>query len=126
MTNSLAEAQYLLQRALRTRGFSAMNINEENSFLASNTQTVFRLTFMPGNRRVLISSQVQVDLALRGKGLGRKYLAIREEVAREAGVNLLLATVREDNTIEIHLLETSGWKRYNKRETGVCLWGKEL
>lgn len=125
-TNSLQHGCYLLQRALRVRGFTAYNINEENSFLASNAFGEFRLTFMPGNRRVLISSHVVVKATLRGKGIGRKMLNMREEIAREAGVNLLLATVREDNAIEIHLLETSGWKRYNQRETGVCLWGKEL
>lgn len=121
-TNSLAQSKYLLERALRTRGF-----NVYETYLAVSSNAQFRLSFMPGNRRVLISSNVIVFEHERGKGVGRRLLGLREECARECGANLLLATVREDNPIEIHLLETSGWKRLNKRETtGVCLWGKEL
>lgn len=124
MAESLAEAKYLLRRALQIRGFVISDT--DSMFNASDNFGHFRLTFMPGNRRVLISSHVVIRDEFRGKGIGRKMLAMREEIARECGANLVLATVREDNSIEIHLLESSGWKRYNKRDTGVCLWGKEL
>lgn len=128
-TNSLSEARYLLRRALRSRGMSPDHLylySNPDKFKVVHATGCFTLSFMPGNRRVLISSDSYVIERERGQGLGRKLLKMREEIAREAGVNLLLATVREDNAIEIHLLETSGWKRFNKRETGVCLWGKEL
>lgn len=124
VTTCLSQAMYLLRRALNSRGFA---VDEHD--LAFHVQTAtgtFRLSFLPGNRRVLISSHVHIVFSERGQGLGRKMLKLRDEIAKECGANLLLATVREDNPIQVHLLETSGWKRFNKRETGVCLWGKEL
>jgi|SRR5690348_94412 len=124
-TIGLAESCYLLGRALRSRGFRVNEV-DSHSFKIENETTHFTLTFMPGNKRVLISSNVKVYPEFQGKKYGTKYLLMREEIAREAKCNLILATVREDNSIEIHLLEKHGWKRFNKRETGVCLWGKEL
>src|SRR5271163_4328452 len=125
-TSCLAESMNLLERAIRTRGLR-MSIINGRIWSISNDYTGFQLTFMPGNRRVLISSNVRVYFEYRGKGYGRKGLALREEIAREAGVNLLMATVRNDNVIENHLLSTSGWKKLlDRSETKVSLWGKEL
>jgi len=82
---------------------------------------------MPGNRRVLISHRSSIEQWQRNKGYGRRMLDLREQLAREAGANLLLATVKNENVIEIHLLESNGWKRFtNRKETQVSLWGKEL
>lgn len=124
-TTCINETRYRLTRALRSR--CTLTILNEDSYLAEyGTIGRFKLTLMPGNRRVLISSGVVVNEGDRGKGYGKKMLAMREEIAKYAGINLLLATVREDNAREIHILETNGWKRLNKRDTGVCLWGKEI
>jgi GNAT superfamily N-acetyltransferase len=103
-----------------------VEIKHEDSFVARSLFGEFELTIMPGNRRVLISQHSLIYPEHRGKGHGRKYLETREEIARAADCNLLLATVRNDNAVEIHLLESHGWKRYNSRDTGVSLWGKEL
>lgn len=125
MTSCLSEAKYLLERAMRTRGITPTIVGR--TFSVSMTVGKFSLSFMPGNRRTLISHDVLVESAFRGQGYGKKWLHLREELAREIGVNLLLATVKNDNSIENHLLETNGWKRYtNRKETGVSLWGKEL
>jgi hypothetical protein len=124
-TTCLSEAKYLLERALRTRGFHPV-INERR-FSVTHANGAFSLTFMAGNRRVLISHDVRINSASRGKGLGRKMLQMRQEIAREAGVNLILATVKNENSIENHLLESDGWKKFlDRKETGVSLWGKEL
>lgn len=121
----LSETRYRLQRALRIRGYSDAT-SDGRDFMATGPDYSYRLTIMPGNRRVLISSNVWVTPEKRGHGLGRKLLAQREEVAKEAGCNLILATVRNDNAVEVHLLESAGWKRFTNRTTGVSLWGKEL
>jgi GNAT superfamily N-acetyltransferase len=124
-TNSLNEAKYRLARAFRIRGFS-LDIVNERTFSAYENGYRFSLSFMPGNRRILISHDTHVDPEKRDQGLGKKMLGFKEVLAKDAGVNLLLATVRNDNHIEIHLLEKAGWTRLLNRKTGVSLWGKEL
>jgi hypothetical protein len=87
MTTCLMESVYHLKRALLTRGLTVSAV-DLRSFRAGNDFTAFTLTFMPGNRRVLISSKVVVFEKYRGKGWGACGLAMREEVAKESGCNL--------------------------------------
>ena len=125
LSGSLSESKHRLERALRTRGLT-VNV-EGREFKVRAPHGAYSLSFMPGNRRILISHYVAVDPEMRGKGFGKRYLQQREEIAKEAGVNLLLATVRNDNEAEVHLLRTNGWRRMiNRRSTGVSLWGKLL
>lgn len=121
---SRAHVLDVIPKELAAAGFHVNQVGD--SFLAFRLQGAFELTLMPGNSRVLISQKSIVYPEFRGLGLGKQYLELREEVARKASCNLLLATVRNDNAVEIHLLESHGWKRYNNRDTGVSLWGKEL
>ena len=124
-TTCRQETRYRIARGMRIRGFE-VEIKHEDSFRAFSFFGEFELTIMPGNRRVLISQHTLVYPEFRGKGKGRELLKIKQEIAAYAGCNLLLATVREDNTVETHLLTTHGWTKYNTRSTGVSLWGKEL
>ena len=123
-TTCLQESMYLLKRGFQTRGYNSICTTRE--LCVSEPGWTFTVSFMPGNRRILISHGVRIDEGLRGKGLGRKLLKLREEIAREAGVNLLLATVRDDNEIEQHLLITEEWVRLIQRDTEISLWGKQL
>lgn len=123
-TSCRAETRYLLERAFRTRGCDIQVL--EDTFNVSFPEGHFSLTIIPHNKRTLISHSLVVDSMYRGKGFGQKWHELREEVAREAGVNLLLGTVRNDNAPQIHILEKRGWKRLTNRNTGVSLWGKEL
>ena len=125
-TNSLSEARYLLLRAMRTRGFNPELVGDRSLNVVTPDYN-FSLSFMPGNRRVLISHKVFIHPASRNRGLGKKLLAMREELAREAGINLLLATVKNDNEVEIHLLKKAKWERMvNRLGTKTSLWGKKL
>ena len=124
-TSCRQETEYLISRGLRVRGIR-LNVCVDGLWICEHEAGAFRLSLMPGNRRVLISHSVTIYPAYRGKGIGRKYLKLREEIAREAGINLLLATVRNDNLAETHLLQSEGWKKLTDRNTGVSLWGKEL
>lgn len=125
-TSCRQEARYRIARGIRTIAGMEVDQKNEDSFVAVGVNGSFELTIMPGNRRVLISQHSFIRPECRGMGHGQRYLQAREEIARYAGCNLMLATVREDNAIEIHLLEKHGWKRFNTRDTGVSLWGKEL
>lgn len=124
-TTCLSEAKYLLERAMRTRGITPTIVNR--TFTVSMTIGRYSVSFMPGNRRTLIFHESFIEPQFRGKGLGRKGLALREEMARETGATLLLATVRDDNKVENELLLSSGWSHFTDNlETGVSLWGKRL
>jgi RimJ/RimL family protein N-acetyltransferase len=125
MSESRQETRYLIARNMRIRGFQ-VEVQHEDCIKALGFAGEFELTIMPGNRRVLISQHAMIYPEFRGKGHGQTYLRLREEIAQAAGCNLLLATVREDNLVQVHILEKAGWRRYNQRSTGVSLWGKEL
>ena len=126
MTTCLAESVYLFERALKTRGYLFQRDRHTFNVTLANGGK-FSLSFFEGNRRMMISHGVYLPESERGKGIGKKLLQLREQIASEAGVNLLMATVRNDNPIEIHLLENAQWERlWNRQETGVSLWIKKL
>lgn len=58
---------------------------------------------------VVISHGVFIDSALRGHGIGEMFLRLRISAWKHAGFKRAIATVREDNAAEIHLLEKTGW-----------------
>lgn len=124
-TSCLVEAKQRLERAMRTRGL--LPTVEGRTFNVKLDVGRFSMSFLPGNRRIVVFHDVFIEPSHRGKGIGRKWLRLREEMAREAGCNLLQATVRDDNATEVHLLQTEGWRRLiDRRETGVSLWVKRL
>ena len=124
-TNCLSQALYLLERAIRTRGFGLV-IENKRTFHITDTHAKFSLSFMPGNRRVLVSHGTVVEKEYRNKGIGKRLAAVKQELAREAGCNLLLGTVRNDNFVQEHQMRKDGWERLLNRKTGVSLWGKQL
>jgi GNAT superfamily N-acetyltransferase len=124
---TLSVARAVLVHALWKRGAGATEGLSKYDVQCATKESVFKLSFMPGNRRTLISHAVEVFLEARGKGVGTKLNELREEAAREAGVTLMLATVRDDNTAEIRVLEKCGWTRFTQNhETHCSLWGKQL
>jgi len=124
-TSCLSESKYLLERELRTRGYGVVVSNRD--FHVTHGSGHFSIGFLPGNRRVLVSHYSYINHDARNKGFGKRLLIVREEVAKAAGVNLLLATVKNENAVEVHLLKSNGWKRFtNRRDTKTSLWGKQL
>jgi GNAT superfamily N-acetyltransferase len=125
MTTCLMESKRLLERAIRTRGLTP--IIEGRSFSVQTPVGRWAMSFLPGNRRILVFHDVFVEPSERGKGHGRRWLGLRETLARECGANLLQCTVRDDNAIEVHLLKAFKWRRLiDRKETGVSLWTKRL
>lgn len=125
-TSCAMEALHLLEAGFRRRGFRPFPEGKYN-IKCYYDEGYFSVGLMPGNRRILVSFGSFVQPEFRNKGLGRKMLRLRQEVAREAGINLMLATVRDDNKIERHLLRRAGWQILAPRpETGVSMWAKKL
>jgi GNAT superfamily N-acetyltransferase len=128
VTANLREARELLRKELVIRGFDAYE-DPTNKYLvrAHDFTTQFSLSFMPGNRRTLISHAVSVHPEYRGKGLGTRNCELREDAARDAGVTLMLATVLDANVAEIRVLEKRSWVRFTQNKSTHCsLWGKIL
>lgn len=122
----LTESKQLLKQALEARGV-VVGAMASYAVICRTAHGNFSLSFMPGNCRTLISHGVVIDEACRGKGYGTADNKLREEAARAAGVTLILATVRDDNAPEIHILEKLGWSRLTQNQVTRCsLWGKQL
>jgi len=101
---------------------------ESNGFCLCN----FALAPMPGNDLILVSHEVSVSRFQRGRGIGTLMASYREEIARKAGAEVLVATVREDNIVERTLLLKQGWKttgsfasNYMEKHV-VEFWSKQL
>lgn len=125
-TKSLLEAKYRLMAALMQRDVEVTQLSDHEIY-GKKAEATFHLSFMPGNRRTLISHGVEVEGVARGRGLGSAMCLLRELAAVEAGVTLMLATVRDDNAAEIQVLDKFGWKRLLQNSTTHCsLWGKQL
>lgn len=123
----LLEAQQRLLSALLNRGVKAYTGQNGRTIYGFSSGSDFRLSFMPGNSRTLISHAVTVQADIRNKGVGTKLCQLREEAAKEAGVTLMLCTVRGDNPAQEHLLNKRSWIRLTKNERTNCsLWGKQL
>jgi hypothetical protein len=123
----LSHAVYLLKRAMLTRGLNPTHEHVTfRTLIANHSVGHFGMSFLPGNRRIIVSHDSVIFSWAQNQGHGQRFLAMREEMAREAGANLLMATVRNDNEIENHLLTKHGWTRMLNRKTGVSLWAKEL
>ena len=65
----------------------------------------FTLSFLYGCKGILASHGVMVSPEYRGKGLARKLKPIKDRVAKDLQVSVLLATVREDNAAELKVID---------------------
>lgn len=68
----------------------------------------FTLSFLYGCRGILVSHGMIVSPDFRGKGIAKKLKPIKDKVAKDLQVSVLLATVREDNAAEKNVI--SDWQ----------------
>lgn len=68
---------------------------QEQSHIAN-----FTLSFLYGCKGILVSHDMLVSPQYRGQGIAKKLQPIKERVAKDLQVSVLLATVREDNLAE--------------------------
>jgi len=126
-TSCAMETLHLLEGGFRRRGLRCGFFDGRYNLSVFHDRGHFKVGMFPGNRRILIAFDSFVEPAFRGQGLGRRLLRLRQDVARESGINLMLATVRDDNRVERHLLRRVGWFVLAPRpETGVSMWAKRL
>lgn len=90
----------------------------------------FSLSSFPGCNTVAISHNVYVYDDFKGKGYGAELLKLRLRALSLAGFQRVLATVRQDNLIEEHILEGNSWKplfSFDSEHQGrVVMWERVL
>lgn len=60
----------------------------------------FTMSFLHGCKGILVSHGMLVVATYRGNGIAKKLQSVKERVARDLRVSVLLATVKEDNVAE--------------------------
>jgi hypothetical protein len=105
---------------------SKINTYSYNPLVAS-----FKLVQMPGCCGVLVSTESQVQIAYRGKGIGTFLQEIKEFLAKRFQVGSMIATVVDGNAAEERILNKTGWiPVYNlvnpKSGNLINVWKKEV
>jgi L-amino acid N-acyltransferase YncA len=80
---------------------------------------------------IVISHDVYLAEAHRDKGYGSLLQGMREKAFKDAGIQIILATVRSTNAPEIALLKKAGWKQLTdfpsaNEAVKIELWSKKL
>ena len=94
----------------------------------------FQLSFMPGCKGVLISHASWVHEQCRRRGIGRALLNVKEAIAKDMQISMMMATVRDDNDAQKYLFATAknGFWRVidqfiNKRTaSNIVIYHREL
>ncbi len=60
----------------------------------------FTLSFLYGCKGILVSHNMEVSSDYRGKGIAKKLQSIKDRVAKDLMVSVLIATVKDDNVAE--------------------------
>ncbi len=83
------------------------------------------LTKFPGSSTIWAPITAWVQPEYRCKGIGRAMMRVKLDVAKYFGAELLIATVRHDNTTENRILILTGWRVVQSLED-VAIWTREL
>jgi len=65
----------------------------------------FTLSFLYGCKGILVSHGMLVSPSYRGKGIAKKLQPIKDRVAKDLHVSVLLATVKDDNVAEKNVIK---------------------
>lgn len=71
----------------------------------------FTLSFLYGCKGILVSHGMLVSSQYRGQGIGKQLQPIKERVARDLRVSMLLSTVRVNNAPQRAVLEGCHWQQ---------------
>lgn len=69
-------------------------------FQDCNLVAHFTMSFLYGCKGILVSHNMMVSPCYRGQGIAKKLQPIKDKVAKDLQVSVLLATVKDDNAAE--------------------------
>jgi len=79
----------------------------------------FALSFLYGCKGILVSHSMLVSPEYRSRGIASKLQNVKERIAKDLQVSMLLATVTEDNAAQKKVIKD--WKcieKFNNKKTG--------
>jgi GNAT superfamily N-acetyltransferase len=84
------------------------------------------LNFMPGNPKIIISSNTYISPAYRGLGYSKLLHKAKYLIAKYHHSDCLLAAVNYHNIPEIRSLTSTGWKQIGGLTSNLTLWRREV
>jgi hypothetical protein len=97
------------------------------------TLAAWQLVPFPSCEGIVISCSAYVGLNRRRFGFGKLFTQIREEIAAKAGYSRIMATTRQTNLIENHILLSRKWKYeddngfyMHRHSARLLIWHKDL
>lgn len=95
-----------------------------------HTVSEFTLENFPGCRHIIISRNVYVSQLYRGRGIASNLVELRIKAAALAGYSRMMATVREDNEVEMAILRGHEFERIStfrgEKDDRISLWSRLL
>lgn len=76
-----------------------------------NSAGSYELTSLPGNSQVCVSHNAFIFEEHRGKGVGNEIHRLRLDQMRALGYDAAICTVKDENKVQLHILEKNGWTR---------------
>lgn len=93
--------------------FRVFDPDANNFYMKPKVVGYFEVSEFPGaGCLAFVFHNVYIEPDYRGKKIGTALLAVREAAAQKFGVKLLVATVRDNNEAEKHLLLKHKWEMY--------------
>jgi len=87
----------------------------------------FGIQCFPANPFYAVFWGVKVHEDFRGLGIGQELLRLRLNIAQEAGIHTCMATVRNDNGPQSHIMQKYGFEPERDPDDGpTTLWVKPL
>ena len=91
----------------------------------------FRMEDLPYTESIGIVSNVKINDKYRNCGLGQYLHSLRIKFAKEEKINFLMATTRQDNEVQNHIMKKYGWKiikKYTSKQyqEKLYLWMLEI
>lgn len=86
----------------------------------------WNLEQFPGNKRIGVYTHMYVQKEWRGRGIGNALMPLKLWFAKNVGYQILLCTVKNNNTPEIKLLLHHEWNPRENMGVDAVLWSKPL
>ena len=90
-------------------GYSFEFNDNNGSIKLSNVYGAFCLRPLESNSFIAESYGVYINQEFRGQGFGQQQHLDRLTLAKAGGLRTLLATVKNENLVERHILSKNGW-----------------
>lgn len=91
----------------------------------------YEFNTFPGCSQLIVSNHAYIQKEQRGKGFGQEQQRIKLDIAAMLGYNCIICTVKADNAVEKHILQSNKWKHVHtffntETEHNIEIWVRDL